>query len=207
MLCLGGASFFCWLLLSSLLSGCGYLIQPRVTTGMVNLEKGSYQLDVSHTSVLFKVGHMNLSTFVGRFNQSDAQLEFDPEHIAAAKLKAWVDINSIDVNNAELEAQLRDSSWFDATRYPQALFTTTRVQVIDANSADFTGELTLRGITQPVVLHVTFNGGGYSLLSGGYVLGFNARARIQRSRFGMNYLVPAVGDWVDIEIYAEFKQQ
>lgn len=174
---------------------------------MVNLAKGSYQLDTSHTSVLFKVGHLNLSTFVGRFNRSDAQLEFDPDNIALAKLTALVDITSIDVNNESLATQLQSARWFDAARYPQALFTTTSVQVIDANSAYFTGELSLRGITRPQVLHVTFNGGGYSLLSGAYVLGFSASARLQRSQFAMSYMVPAVGDWVDIEIYAEFKRQ
>ena len=197
----------CLLLGGCLLSGCGYLVQPRVNTGMAQLEKGQYQLDASHTSLLFKVGHMNLSTFVGRFNRSEAQLDFDPANIAAAKLSARVDIASLDVNNPELEETLRGNSWFAASQYPQALFSTRQVQVIDADEAEFTGELTLRGVTRPLVLRVKFNGGAYSMLSGAYVIGFEARGRIQRSAFGMGYMVPAVGDWVDLEIYAEFKQQ
>ena len=200
-----------WLLCCSfaagLLSGCGYLVQPKVKTGMAQLEKGQYQLDASHTSVLFKVGHLNLSTFVGRFNRSEAQLDFDPANIAAAKLSARVDIASIDVNNPELEETLRGGSWFAASQYPQAQFTTRQVQVINANEADFSGELTLRGVTRPLLLRVKFNGGAYSMLSGAYVIGFEARARIQRSAFGLGYMVPAVGDWVDLEIYAEFKQR
>jgi polyisoprenoid-binding protein YceI len=81
------------------LISCGTLIKPHVKTGMVQLEKGSYKLDQTHVTVLFKINHMSLSTFVGRFNRVDASLEFDPTNIAAAKLSAIIDVTSIDVNN------------------------------------------------------------------------------------------------------------
>ncbi len=94
-----------------LLTSCGTLIKPKVKTGLIQLEKGSYKLDPSHVAVLFKINHMGLSTFVGRFNKVDASLEFDPKNIAAAKLSAVIDIASVDVNNADLEETLRGSSW------------------------------------------------------------------------------------------------
>lgn len=194
------------ILLVVTLSACGYLIAPKVKTGVVNLEKGSYQIDPAHTSVLFKINHMGMSTFVGRFNESEASLEFDPAHMENAKLSALIKIPSIDVNNKDLEESLKGSSWFEAEKYPQALFKTESVMMLDDTHAKFSGNLTLHGVTAPIVLNVIFNGAGNNMLSGKYTLGFTATARFKRSQFGMDYLIPAVGDDVDVEVFAEFQK-
>lgn len=128
-------------------------------------------------------------------------------NIAAAKLSAVIDIASVDVNNAELEETLRGSSWFDAEKYPQAFFKTTSVKVIDENTAEFSGDLNLHGVTAPISLKIHFNGGGNNMLTGSYTLGFSATSSINRSTFGMDYLVPAIADQVDLEVFAEFQQQ
>jgi polyisoprenoid-binding protein YceI len=189
------------------LTCCGTLIKPNVKTGIVQLEKGSYKLDQTHVSVLFKINHMGLSTFVGRFNKVDASLEFDPNNIAAAKLSAVIDMASIDTNNSSLEETLRGSSWLDTEKYPQAFFKTISVSGLDQNAAVFTGELTLHGVTAPIDLTVTFNGGANNILTGFYTLGFSATTRFNRSTFGIDYLVPAIGDQIAIEVFAEFQQQ
>ncbi len=190
-----------------LVEGCGTLIMPNVRTGMVQLEKGSYQLDQSHVTVLFKVGHMGLSTFVGRFNRVDASLEFDPTNLAAAKLSAVIDVASIDVNNANLENSLRGSSWLNSDKYPQAVFNTTGVTVLDEHTAVFRGNLQLHGVTAPIDLTVQFNGGGNNVLTGHYTLGFSATSSFFRSAYNIDYLIPAISDQVSIEVYAEFQQQ
>jgi polyisoprenoid-binding protein YceI len=198
----------CWMIVAGLvLISCGTLIKPHVKTGMVQLEKGSYKLDQTHVTVLFKINHMSLSTFVGRFNRVDASLEFDPTNIAAAKLSAIIDVTSIDVNNPDLEETLRGSSWFNTEKFPQAFFKTISVSQVDQNSALFSGELSLHGVTAPVDLTVTFNGGGNNMLTGFYTLGFSATSKFNRSTFGVDYLIPAVGDEVTIEVFAEFQQQ
>lgn len=190
-----------------LLVSCGTLINPNVKTGIVQLEKGSYKLDQTHVAVLFKINHMGLSTFVGRFNKVDATLEFDPNNIAAAKLSAVIDVTSLDANNRDLEETLHGSSWLDTEKYPQAFFKTTSVSVLDQNSAVFSGELTLHGVTAPINLTVTFNGGANNMLTGFYTLGFSATSTFNRSTFGVDYLIPAIGDAVAIEVFAEFQQQ
>ena len=195
------------IVLGLILGGCGILLKPDVKTGIVQLEKGSYKLDQTHATVLFKINHMGLSTFVGRFNKVDATLEFDPANIAAAKLSAVVDVASIDANNADLEETLRGRSWLDAEQYPQAFFKTTSVNQLDKDSAIFTGELTLHGVTAPIDLKVIFNGAANNMLTGFYTLGFTATSVINRSTFGVDYLVPAIGDQVELEIFAEFQRQ
>ena len=194
-------------LIGLLLASCGTLIKPNVKTGIVQLEKGSYKLDPTHIAVLFKINHMGLSTFVGRFKKVEASLEFDPANIAAAKLSAVIDVASLDVNNAELEDTLRGSTWLDTAKYPQAVFKTTSVKVLDQNTAVFAGELSLHGVTAPINLTVTFNGGANNMLTGFYTLGFTATSAFNRSTFGVDYLVPAIGDQVAIEVFAEFKKQ
>ena len=194
-------------LIGFLLTSCGTLIKPDVKTGIVQLEKGSYKLDQTHVAVLFKINHMGLSTFVGRFNKVDATLEFDPKNIAAAKLSAVIDVASLDANNPDLEETLRGSSWLDTEKYPQAFFKTASVTVLDPSSAVFTGELTLHGVTAPINLTVTFNGGANNMLTGFYTLGFSATTVFNRSTFGIDYLIPAIGDQVTIEVFAEFQQQ
>jgi polyisoprenoid-binding protein YceI len=186
------------------ISGCGYLLQPNVQQGMVNLESGSYVLDPRHTTVLFKIDHLGLSKFVGRFNHVEATLDYDPKNPAAAKLSAQIDIASIDVNNPDFAETLLGSSWFNAVRYPQASFVTTSVELVDGNRAQFIGDLTLLGITAPIALDIYFNGGANNMLTGRYTLGFSASSRFKRSIFGMDQYIPAIGDDVELEVHAEF---
>lgn len=187
-------------------AGCGYLIQPSVKTEMVELKKGSYTLDQGHATLLFKVDHMGFSQYVGRFNDFDAQLEFNPDDPTAAQLDAVVELASVDTNDARMEDTLKDTDWFNVIEHPQARFTTVAAEK-SGNGLRFTGNLTLRGHTVPVQLQVDFNGAGFNALSGHYTLGFAASSHLKRSEFGMNRYIPAIGDTVELEVHAEFQRQ
>lgn len=203
-----GAALRCAALLSmALFAGSCSLITPKVQTQLSELRSGQYSLDKQHASLIFKVGHMKLSTFVGRFNEFDATLDFDPANIAATKLDAQVNTASIDVNNTDLEESLRGSTWFDTTQFPQAIFTTLSVQPQSDNTFHFTGNLTLHGVTAPVILEVTFHGGADNMLTGKYTIGFSASGTIKRSTFGIDSYIPMVGDDVVLEVYAEFQRR
>ncbi len=191
------------IMLAGLLAGCGSLLQPDLDTELAELRPGSYEVDPRHTTVLFKVAHLGLSKFVGRFNDFDATLDYDPENPRAAKLDAVIRTASIDVTNSDFEDTLRDS-WFDSDEFPEARFTTTSVEIGKGNHARFTGDFTLLGVTAPITLDVVFNGGAFNMLTGRYTLGFSATGVIKRSTFGMDKYIPAVGDEVEIEVHAEF---
>lgn len=185
-------------------TGCGSLLQPDVETEMTELRPGHYQVDPRHTTVLFKVGHLGLTKFVGRFNDFDATLDYDPENPSAAKLDAIIRTASVDVNDAGLEGSLRGGSWFDSETFPEARFETTAADLGKGNHARFRGDFTLLGVTAPITLDVVFNGGAFNMLTGRYTLGFSATGVIKRSTFGMDKYIPAVGDEVEIEVHAEF---
>jgi polyisoprenoid-binding protein YceI len=189
------------------LSSCS-LLTPNVQQEIVKLRSGSYQLDPKHTSVIFKISHMGLSTFVGRFNQFDASLDFDPKNPQAINLQAWVSADSIDVNNQSLSESLSED-WLESKSYPKITLNTLSVEVESeaSNQFVFNAEITLLGVSKSVPFKAIFHGGANNLLTGFYTLGFSAKGSIKRSDFGLDKYIPMVGDQIDIEIYAEFQRK
>jgi polyisoprenoid-binding protein YceI len=186
------------------LGGCGYLLPRAASVPPAELPQGDYRLDPQHATILFKVDHLGFSRLVGRFDRSDATLDFDPSAPEEAKLVVAIDPASIDLNLPAFEEELRGATWLDVEQYPEARFESRMIEVSGANTGKVTGDLTLHGVTAPVTLDVTFNGGGDDLLTGVYRLGFAAQASVLRSTFGLGAYAPAIGDEVLLEIHAEF---
>lgn len=189
------------------LSGCLSWITPTVNTDITTLKSGDYQLDKSHARLLFKISHLGLSDFVGRFNQFDAGLTFDPATPENSTLHALVDMNSLDINDRDFEDQLKGSDWLSTNQFPQAEFTSVSVSVTEENTFEFIGNLNWRNVSKPVTFEVTFHGGADNWLSGNYTLGFTAIGRFKRSDFGMDSYLSLVGDEIRMEVYAEFLKQ
>jgi polyisoprenoid-binding protein YceI len=101
-------------------------------------------------------------------------------------------------------------SFFEADKYPAITFRSTKVAVTGPNTAKVTGDFTLHGITKPVTLDVTYNGGWPANAMDGARIGFSAHGSLKRSAFGMGFGVPApgsnlgVGDDVEVTIETEF---
>ena len=195
-----------WALLVLLtLAGCGYLIPANnQTLDPARLEGGAYRLDPDHTALLWKVNHLGFTLYVGRFDRVEGSLDFDPEAPAASRLQVIVETASIGSVDPTLDSDLRGSGWFDAATYPQIVFRSTAIDVTGKNTGRVTGDLTLHGVTRPMTLDVTFNGGATDIITGKYTLGFAATGTIKRSEFGVDDYVPAIGDEAQLEIYTEF---
>lgn len=198
-----------WALLVLLtLAGCGYLIPANnQTLDPARLESGAYRLDPDHTALLWKVNHLGFTLYVGRFDHIQGSLDFDPEAPSASRLEVSVETASIGSVDPKLDADLRSSGWFDAATHPQIVFRSTAIDVTGRNTGRVTGNLTLHGVTRPVRLEVTFNGGATDIITGKYTLGFAATGTIKRSEFGVDDYVPAIGDEVQLEIYTEFERR
>jgi len=198
---------FLILTLSILLTGCVSWLAPKVESEIVKLRPGQYSLDKSHTTVLFKIQHLELSTYVGRFNTFDASLDFDPLNPAEMNLEASIDIGSLDINNPSLKDDLMGRTWFHQKSYPQAKFTTLKVEPLGDNKFTFTGSLDWRGVVKPISLEVVFHGGATNILTQKYTLGFSATGSFLRSDFGMDAYIPIVGDQINIEVFSEFQKK
>ncbi len=189
--------------------GCTSLITPTVEKSVTELKAGNYKIDPEHSSVIFKVGHLGLSKYVGRFNQFNASLSFDPKIPEQTKLQATVNTGSIDVGDVDFEDSLQGSTWLESGQFPQAYFSSESIKLTHKNAAGqqqakFCGQLTLLGVIKPLCFDVTFNGGAFNVLSASYTLGFAAHATFKRSDFGIDAYIPAVSDEVELEIHAEF---
>lgn len=192
---------------SALLMSCDRLITPNFETDVQELRGGGYTLDKDHAALLFKINHLGFSTFIGRFTDFDATLDFDPEAIENSQLEVIVNTASINVNLPEFEEDLRGPSWFNVEQYPQAIFRTTRfIEAVDEDTFRFEGDLTLLGNTGPVELLVNFHGGGRNFLTRRYTLGFSGSVNFLRSDFGLDNMVSfGVGDEIELEIHVEFQ--
>jgi len=178
------------------------------------LPAGTYRSDPAHTSLTFEVDHLGFSHYTARFAKIGAQMTFDPAHPEAAQLTALIDPQSLQLNAppAGFHDALMGKDWFGAAQFPDIRFVSTQVARTGAATADVSGNLSLHGVTKPVVLHVRFNG-GYPGLPGydpNARIGFSATGSLKRSDFGISFGVPqpgssmGVGDRVDFQIETEF---
>lgn len=178
---------------------------------------GRYKLDENHASVTFRVNHLGMSRYTARFTDIVADLQFDPANPAAMSVSATIDPRSIETDfhgdKPDFDAELARPSWLDAAKFPKISFKSTKVDVTGPATANVTGDLTLHGVTRPVMLEATFNGGSKpSAMDPGSRIGFSAQGSLKRSEFGVSYGVPpagsnfGVGDEVEFFIEAEFTQ-
>lgn len=180
------------------------LAQPVPTTDMAKAEGGHFVLDKSHAKIIFSTSHFGFSTYYGLFNDFDAKLDFDPMAPAKSALEVTVNLKGIVTTNQELDKNLKSADFFDVAKFPRATFKATRIEVSGSATGKMTGDLTLHGVTKPITLDATFNGGGINSLTKAYVLGFNVSGIVRRSDFGIKSYVPLVGDEVMLTISCEF---
>lgn len=177
------------------------------------LPAGDYKVDPSHASLVFTVNHLGFSHYTGQFTRFTADLKLDPANPATAQLSAAIDPASLSIPSPPdgFIAELTGEQWINAKAFPQMTFKSTSIAVTGPNTADVTGDFTLRGITKSVMLAVTFNGGWPGIPQDPNArIGFSAKGALKRSEFGIDYGVPAPGstagvsDDVTIAIEAEF---
>ncbi len=173
------------------------------TTNLEKTSSGVYEIDPSHTNVLFGIAHMGFSHYYGRFNTIEGKLTFDAKAPEKSKLEVTIPIASIDTNNEKLETELKSKDWFDAAKYPRATFVSTKIEKLSDSTGKVTGDFTLHGVTKPVTLDVTFNGAGMNSFMNSEELGFSATGTIKRSDFGISAYIPMVGDDVALTIETE----
>jgi polyisoprenoid-binding protein YceI len=193
---------------------------PPATTAQaeppVDVPAGAYTIDQAHTSVVFRVSHLGFSNYTARFKKASAQLQFDPNNLAASNVTVNVDTKSIEtdfpnVAEHDFNAQLTGEQWLDAAKHPQITFRSTKVEVTGPRTMRIHGDLTLRGVTRPMVLDARFNGGyaGHPLDKNARI-GFSAHGTLKRSEFGISYGIPepgstfGVGDEVEVIVETEF---
>lgn len=179
--------------------------QAQTTQVPAQAKAGAYTLDADHSKVTWSVNHLGFSTYVGQFHGVTGALKIDPANLAAAELQVTIDTNLVGTFSSGLDAHLKTADFLDTAKFPTATFKSTKVVRTGDRTADVTGALTLHGVTKPVVVHATFNQAGVNGVDKQYSLGFDGKAVIKRSEFGIATYIPAVSDEVTLQLAAEFK--
>lgn len=168
------------------------------------LAQSEWTIDRSHTHIMFSVSHLGFSNTHGEFDGFDGTFMLDPENPATASISMTIDAGSIDTNWAARDEHLVSADFFDVETYPTITFESTEVVQTGPDTADVAGDLTILGVTQPVVLDVVLNGVAPNPFNPAVtVAGFTATTTISRSDFGMGFGVPAIGDEVTITLEME----
>ncbi len=164
----------------------------------------AYRIDPLHTRVLFRVEHDGFSSTMGTFSRPEGRLWFDPANWATARLEVTINLETLDLGDADFDARILSRAWLDAGAHPHARFVSTAVEPIDGNHARLHGTLTLRGVSAPLTLDVRLNRHArtpYNAMR--RTAGFSASTTLSRSAFGMKAHRRAVDDAVHVMIEAE----
>lgn len=178
---------------------------------------GAYTIDKAHTSLVFRIDHMSFSNFTGRFTRVDANLQLDPANLRGSSVQVTVDPTSIASDNAPdgFLGLLTSAEWLNTAQFQDITFRSTNVeQTVNVEKAisvlRITGDLTLHGVTRPIVLEATLNGGyaGHPMDPHARI-GFSAHGTFKRSDFGVSIGLPppgttmGLGDDIDVVIETE----
>lgn len=170
-----------------------------------------WTFDQAHTDVMFSVTHLVISTVTGYFRNFNGTVVTNGNNFNNAKIKFTIQTKSVDTGNEKRDEDLRSKSFFYVKKYPEIIFKSTSFKKVEGNNYKLTGNLTMRGITKPVILNVQYNGMVKDPW-GNLKAGFKITGSLNRFDFGLkwNALLEAggaiVSKKVKLIINAELKK-
>jgi polyisoprenoid-binding protein YceI len=167
-----------------------------------------YAIDTKgqHAFVNFKISHLGYSWLWGTFKEFDGSFSFDAGQPEASKVNVTLQTASIDSNHAERDKHLRSDDFLNVSEHPTATFESTSVKSTGEGTADITGDLTLNGVTKPVVIAAKFIGEGKDPW-GGHRAGFEGTTTLELKDFGIKMDLGPASQAVDLIISVEGVRQ
>jgi len=168
----------------------------------------SWKIDPAHSEINFTVRHMMISNVRGRFERFEGTVDFDEQNPTNSSVEVKIEAASINTREPQRDAHLRSPDFLDAEKYPYLIFKSKKIEVLDANHGRIVGDLTIRDVTNEVILEVEYNGTVKSPF-GNTSAGFSASTSINRKDWGLQWNVPLeaggwlVGETVQINIELE----
>ena len=163
----------------------------------------TYKIDPNHTNVIASWSHFGFSNPSLNFGQADGTIVYDADKISASSVQVTLPLTGLSALADQFYDHLTSADWFDAAKYPSATFKSTKVEAAGEGKLKVTGDLTVKGVTKPVVLDVTLNKAGEQPMAKRAAVGFDATAKVKRSEFGLGNYVPNVSDDVSLRITTE----
>lgn len=165
-----------------------------------------YALDPVHSRVLFAVDHAGFSRSMATLGRIEGRLVLDGDDWTRARVEARIPMETLDFGDADWNRQMASRRWFDAVRHPEARFVSSRVEVIDEERLQVTGDLRVAGQSSEVVLDVRINQRARNPLTHRPTVGFSATTTLDRRRFGMLAYPSLVGNEVEVRLEIEARR-
>ncbi|MDR9617229.1 YceI family protein [Acinetobacter baumannii] len=162
-----------------------------------------YKIDPTHTATVFSWNHFGFSTPSANFSDIQGVIKVDNAKPANSSVNVTIPLSSVNTNVPALDKEFQEEAWFNAAKYPNITFKNTKVETKDKKHFKITGDLTVKGITKPVVLDAVLNKQGEHPMAKVPAIGFNATTSFNRSDFGLGNYVPNVGDKITVNITTE----
>lgn len=174
-----------------------------LTAAPVLAEPVAYVLDSSHSQIVFTYDHLGFSTTTNMFSGFEGEISFDQENPANSSVTVSFPVTTLFTGWEERFADFMSPNFFNAAENEDVRFTSTSIEVTGEDTAQITGDLTMNGVTQPVVLDARLNKVGDHPMVGQPWAGFDATTTLIRSEWGLGMAAPFVGDEVSVYISIE----
>jgi polyisoprenoid-binding protein YceI len=181
---------------------------PSSELAPLPLVPGTWTLDPAHSGIHFQIRHLGVTNVRGRFDTFSASLTVGGT-LGEVSVEASVDLASINTNQADRDAHLRSTDFFDLAEHPTMTFVSRSVSG-EGEEYELAGDLTINGVTKPLALAVEFYGVDTHPADGRVRSGFAATGEIRRGDFGITFNLPlgagklALADKVKIELDLQF---
>ena len=162
-----------------------------------------YKIDPTHTATVFSWNHFGFSTPSANFSDIQGVIKVDNAKPANSSVNVTIPLSSVNTNVPALDKEFQEEAWFNAAKYPNITFKSTKVETKDKKHFKITGDLTVKGVTKPVVLDAVLNKQGEHPMAKVPAIGFNATTSFKRSDIGLGSYVPNVGDKITVNITTE----
>ena len=178
-----------------------FILATLPLTAKADIEK--YLLDKPHTQVIFFINHLGFTNSSGKFLDYTGEILWDKAQPEKSNVNVTIQTASLDMGDATWNEHVESDKFLDAAKYPTMTFKSTSIKRTGDKTANITGDLTLHGVTKPVVLAAQLNGDAKHPMMNRMDAGFSATAKLKRSDFGMSTYVPMIGDDVEIRLEVE----
>jgi polyisoprenoid-binding protein YceI len=173
----------------------------------------TWEIDAAHSNVEFSVRHMMVTTVKGHFQKISGVIEIDDKNITKSSVEVTIDAASVDTREPKRDSHLKSPDFFDVAKYPSITFKSTKVEKASTGKLKVTGDLTIHGVTKPVVLMVEGPSPALKDPFGRTVRGAMATSKINRKDWGMTWNKALdtggvlVSDEVKLELNAELVEK
>lgn len=162
----------------------------------------TYEIDPVHSTMVFKIKHLNTAYFYGRFNEVKGSITADKDNPAKSRVSAAVKAESLDTDNEKRDKHLKSPDFFNVKQFPEIKFESNTVKHTGGDTYMVSGKLSLHGVEKPLQVEFTKTGEGKDPW-GSYRMGFHTSFKIKRSDFGMKFMLDGISDEVELFIGIE----